>query len=183
MIYGYARVSTESQLLDLQINALKGCNVLYKEKTSGIKQRPELDKLLNIVKPGDVIKIYKLDRLGRSTIDLINIVNNLKNKGVELISITDNIDTTSAAGKLIFTVFAAFAEFERNLIVERTNAGLKAAKKRGQKLGPKFKWTEETIKEMQKMRKQRYTVKHIAKTMNIPQSSIYKLIKLKNNTI
>jgi len=184
MIYGYARVSTEMQNLDLQLNSLKGCDIVYQEKISSKhKDRPELNKLLNRVKCGDIVKVYKLDRLGRSTIELINIINMFRDKGVQFISVTDNIDTTTAMGTLIFTVFAAFAEFERNLISERTKAGLKAAKARGVKLGPPFKWTEKTIKEVMKLRKQRHTIDYIATNLNIPKPSIYRLLSLKNGTL
>ena len=123
--------STETQKLDLQLKALKGCDKIYKEQASSIQHRPELIKLLALIQPGDTLKVYKLDRLGRSTIDLINIVTHLKENNIQFISVTDNIDTSTATGKLIFTVFAAFAEFERNLISERTIAGLKATKENG----------------------------------------------------
>ena len=179
MIYGYARVSTETQKLDLQLKALKGCDKIYKEQASSIQHRPELIKLLALIQPGDTLKVYKLDRLGRSTIDLINIVTHLKENNIQFISVTDNIDTSTATGKLLFTVFAAFAEFERNLISERTIAGLKATKENGTILGRPFKWDKKTAREVIKMKKQHYTVDHISKVMNIPRSTIYRLLAVR----
>lgn len=173
MKYGYARVSTETQNLNLQLNALKNCDKIYKEKVGALGNRTELYKLLSTVKAGDILMVYKLDRLGRSTIDLINIITMLKEKGVEFISITDNIDTSTATGKLIFTVFAAFAQFERDLISERTKAGLQALKDKGKKLGPDYKWDEKTVKEVISLRKQRVKVGFISKKLGIPRSTIY----------
>ena len=138
MKLGYARVSTESQNLDLQIDALvqNGCEEIFQEKISGAKkERPELKRLLEYVRKGDVIVIWKLDRLGRSLVDLVKTVNLLREKQVGLISIQDHLDTVTPGGKLIFHIMAALAEFERDMISERTKAGLKAARARGRKGG------------------------------------------------
>jgi len=139
MIFGYARVSTQDQKLELQINELEkyGCEEIYKEKKSAVKERPELDMLIEKLRNGDTIVVWKLDRLGRSLKHLVNLVSWFNEKGVEFISINDKIDTTTAQGRLIFNLFATFAEFERELISERTKAGLKAARAKGHFAGRK----------------------------------------------
>jgi len=138
MKVGYARVSTKDQNLDLQINALKaaGCEIIYKEKASGKNmEREELKNMLQKINPGDSVLVYKLDRLGRSLKDLIEQVNKFKELQVAFVSLQDSIDTSTATGTFIFHVFAALAAFERELIIERTHAGLKAARLRGKKGG------------------------------------------------
>jgi len=182
MKYGYARVSMESQSLDLQLNALSDCDKIYKEKISGVaKHRPELIKLFSELKPGDVLKVYKLDRLGRSTSDLLNRIEMLKEKKVSFISATDNIDTTTAAGQLIFSVFAAFAQFERDLISERTKAGLEAARVRGVKLGKPFKWNEDQINKVIEMHKRGCKVSEISKKLDVPLSTVYRLLAVRES--
>jgi len=134
MNIGYARVSTKEQNLDLQKDALKkaGCVEIFEEKVSGAgKERPQLDKLVEQLRKGDVLTIWKLDRLGRSIKDLIQLVNKIQDKGAELKSLNDHIDTTTPHGKLTFHMFAALAEFERDIIRERTLAGLATARARG----------------------------------------------------
>ncbi len=136
--YGYARVSTKDQSLDLQKDALKevGCDPIFEESTSGKnKNRPELDKMISQLRKGDSVVVWKLDRLGRSIRDLIDLINTFESKGVGFRSLKDNIDTTTPTGKLIFHLFAALAEFERDVISERTKAGLAAARARGRKGG------------------------------------------------
>ena len=144
---GYARVSTEDQNLDLQRDALTkaGCGSIYEEKASGkgaAGDRPEWTQCLKALRPGDTLVVWRLDRLGRSLPDLVGIVAELERRNVGLLSLTENIETGSAAGKLIFHVFASLAEFERNLIRERTRAGLDAARARGRFGGrkPKVRW-------------------------------------------
>ena len=136
MNIGYARVSTQEQNLDLQLDELKkaGADKIFQEKVSGGKweaERPELDKALNFVREGDKLIIWKLDRLGRSLPQLIRTVNQLKGKNVELMSLKENIDTSSATGKLMFHIFGSLAEFERDMIKERVKAGLISARERG----------------------------------------------------
>ena len=136
MNIGYARVSTQEQNLDLQLDELKkaGADKIFMEKVSGGKweaERPELDKALNFVREGDKLIIWKLDRLGRSLPQLIRTVNQLKDKRVELKSLKENIDTSSATGKLMFHIFGSLAEFERDMIKERVKAGLISARERG----------------------------------------------------
>ncbi|MGL6028644.1 MAG: recombinase family protein [Legionella sp.] len=138
MLIGYARISTTTQNLDLQIDALKkaGCEKIYQDQISGSAvNRPALDELIQDIRKDDVLVIWKLDRLGRSFKDLITLVNNLMEKGVGLKSLNDPIDTTTAQGRLIFNIFGSLAEFERELIRERTLAGLEAARARGKKGG------------------------------------------------
>jgi len=138
MKIGYARVSTKDQMLDLQVDALKkaGCNKVVTEVMGGANaERPALTKLLEALRAGDVLIIWKLDRLGRSLTHLIEIVNELLTRKVGLKSLNDPIDTTTAHGRLVFNIFASLAEFERDIIRERTNAGLAAARARGRKGG------------------------------------------------
>jgi len=133
MFIGYARVSTKEQSLDLQIDALKlaGCEKFFMEKQSTKRERPELNKMLEVLRTGDTVVIWKLDRLGRTTLELIRLIDKLNNNGIGFKSLNDNfLDTTTANGKLIFTIFSALAEHERSMIQERTRAGLKAARLR-----------------------------------------------------
>jgi DNA invertase Pin-like site-specific DNA recombinase len=135
MLLGYARVSTDDQETHLQIDALEraGCVRLFEEKASGAKaDRPELRRLLETAREGDVVIVWKLDRLGRSLLQLIETVNQLHACGVQLKSLNENlIDTTTPSGKFLFGIFGLMAEFERDMLRQRTNAGLAAARKRG----------------------------------------------------
>lgn len=138
MIIGYARVSTTDQDTSLQLDALKNACVerIYQESRSGAsKERPELTKCLDVMRAGDTLVVWRLDRLGRSLKDLVEIISDLEEKGIGFRSLTEAIDTTSAGGKLVFHIFAALSEFERSLIQERTRAGLAAARARGRKGG------------------------------------------------
>jgi DNA invertase Pin-like site-specific DNA recombinase len=134
MKIGYARVSTKDQSYDLQVDALTeaGCTKIYKEVVSGAKsERVVLNEVLNILRPADVLVVWKLDRLGRSLKHLIELVNKLVEMNIGLQSLNDPVDTTSSHGRLIFNIFASLAEFERDIIRERTQAGLTAARSRG----------------------------------------------------
>ena len=149
MRIGYARVSTEDQNTSLQNDALKnaGCEQLFEEKISGkSKDRPELDICLKVLREGDILVVWRLDRLGRSLEHLVQIIRDLESRKIGFLSLTESIDTTNAGGKLIFHIFAALAEFERNLISERTKAGLKAARARGRKGGRKAKLTNSDMR-------------------------------------
>ncbi|MEM6734680.1 MAG: recombinase family protein [Bacteroidota bacterium] len=139
MKIGYARVSTQDQKLEMQLEALEkhGCELIFKEKKSAIKERPELEKMISQLRAGDEVVVWKLDRLGRSLRHLVNTVNNFKEMGVEFISLNDNIDTSTSQGRLMFNLFASFSEFERELISERTKAGLENARAHGRKGGRK----------------------------------------------
>lgn len=184
MKVGYARVSTKDQNLDLQTDALKaaGCQVIYKEKASGKDlERVELQKLLSKLQPGDSVIVYKLDRLGRSLKDLIEQVNKFKELQVAFVSLQDSIDTSTATGTFIFHVFAALAAFERELIRERTHAGLKAARARGRKGGRpaglnKVAWSK-AVTAYQLYELKTKTVPEIAKELDISESSAFRYIK------
>ncbi len=138
MKIGYARVSTKDQSLNLQKDALKkaGCEKIYSEQISGTKtDRTKLNEMIEHIRQGDVIIVWKLDRLGRSLRDLVNLVSKFQDLGVGFKSLQDNIDTTTPTGKLTFHLFAALAEFERDIISERTKAGLASARARGRRGG------------------------------------------------
>ncbi|MEH6561102.1 MAG: recombinase family protein [Marinobacter sp.] len=140
MIVGYARVSTQDQNPELQVDALEkaGAEQVFQEKFTGtLRERPELSQCLRMVREGDVLIVWKLDRLARSLKDLVEIVQDLQDRGVGFKSLTESIDTTSSGGRLVFHIFGALAEFERDLIRERTMAGLQAARARGRKGGRK----------------------------------------------
>lgn len=138
MKVGYARVSTRDQDAAMQAEALgaAGCEKIFEETASGAQMdRPQLSKVIEFLRKGDVLVVWKLDRLARSLKQLIETVEELESRGIGFVSLTESIDTTTPGGRLIFHVFGALAEFERELIRERTNAGLKSAKARGIKLG------------------------------------------------
>jgi DNA invertase Pin-like site-specific DNA recombinase len=138
MLVGYARVSTADQTLDLQKDALEkaGCDRIFTDTASGAKaERIGLDEAINYVRKGDTLVVWRLDRLGRSLPHLIETITGLNNRGIGFKSITESIDTTTSGGKLIFHIFGALAEFERDIIRERTQAGLTAARARGRKGG------------------------------------------------
>ena len=147
----YARVSTDDQHLDLQRDALQqaGCSVIYEEAASGKSAaRPELEQCRKALRAGDTLVVWRLDRLGRSLHDLVQIVAELEQRGVHFESLTEKIETGSASGKLQFHVFAALAEFERGLIRERTQAGLAAARARGRAGGRKPKLDDQQVREI-----------------------------------
>jgi DNA invertase Pin-like site-specific DNA recombinase len=157
MKIGYARVSSQEQILDLQLDALleAGCDQIFSDKISGTKEiKPEFERLLTFARKGDTLVIWKLDRLGRSTKQLIDLVELLSKKEINLLSLNDPIDTTTPSGILIFQIFCALAEHERNLIIERTMAGLEAARSRGRNggrpkgLDPKYQKIAPAVKEL-----------------------------------
>src|SRR5512144_839185 len=138
MLVGYARVSTQDQTLDLQKDALEkiGCTRIYTDTASGAKaERKGLEEALNYVREGDILVVWRLDRLGRSLKHLIEAITELNKRGIGFKSIQENIDTTTSGGKLVFHIFGALAKFERDIIRERTRAGLTAARARGRKGG------------------------------------------------
>lgn len=154
MIIGYARVSTNEQDTGLQMDALhtSGCERIFEESGSGKnRERPELIRCLDTLRKGDILIVWRLDRLGRSLKDLVEIVSELESKGVGFQSLNESIDTTSPSGKLIFHVFAALSEFERSLIQERTKAGLAAARARGRKGGRPKKLNTDQIRKAKAM--------------------------------
>ena len=184
MKFGYARVSTQDQNLALQLDALKnvGCEKIYQEKISGAStDRPELTKLLEIIRDGDTLVIWKLDRLGRSLVHLVQLVTDLEQRQVGLLSLNDPIDTTTAQGRLVFRIFASLAEFEREVIRERTLAGLASARRRGKLLGrPKglTKAAEQTARIAESLYKEeKYSVEQIAKELTISKTTLYKYLR------
>ncbi|MGE8296004.1 MAG: recombinase family protein [Pseudomonas sp.] len=175
---GYARVSTDDQNLDLQRDALllAGCSDIYEETISGKSvHRPELDHCLKALRSADTLVVWRLDRLGRSLADLVHIVRQLEAAGVGFESITERIETTSAAGRLIFHVFAALAEFERNLIRERTKAGLAAARARGRKGGRKPSLDPQQIREIRALlRDPDIQVVDVASRYGVSRTTLYR---------
>ena len=151
MKFGYARVSTEDQKLDLQVDALLRADVdqqnIFQEHISGVKvNRPQLKECMRALRSGDTLVIWRLDRLGRSLIELCKISQELERREIELVSLSESIDTSTAGGKLVFNMFGAVAQFERDIISERTKAGLKAARARGRRGGRKPSVTPEKLK-------------------------------------
>ncbi len=192
-ILQYARVSTRDQNLDLQIDALKkaGCTdtYIYREQITGSKiERPELRRMLDRLRAGDIVVIWKLDRLGRSLADLVHLVTEIQGKNAGLQVLEDSIDTTTPQGKLFFHIFAAVAEFEREIIRERTKAGLESARVRGRKGGrPPGLSKDAQIKAAAavSLYHQKRSVVEICQTLSISKKSFYKYLKLgpaeKNN--
>lgn len=179
MRIGYARVSTEAQNLDRQVDALKdyGVDELYTEKMTGTKShRPELDKVRLRMREGDLIVVESLSRLGRSTKDLLNLLDEFDSKGVQLISLKESIDTSTPTGKLLVTVLSAISQFERDLIVQRTQEGLKAARARG-RMGGRPPVDDKTIQKALKLyAANTHTTKEIASICGISVSTLYRAL-------
>lgn len=177
MKIAYARVSTADQSLDLQMDALKkfGYDRIYTEKASGGKDdRPELAKALEMLREGDTFVVYKLDRLARSTLKLIETLDLLNKKGVEFVSLSDNIDTSTAAGKAMFGMMAVFAEFERSIIRERTVAGLEAARARGRKGGRPMTDKKKLDQAIKLHESGEFTVTQIEQMTGVSKGSLYR---------
>lgn len=178
---GYARVSTDDQNLELQLDVLQGAGIsddrIYSDTASGKdSERKQLLTCLKALREGDSLVVWRLDRLGRSLPDLVQIVAGLEEKGIGFESITERIKTTSAAGKLVFHVFAALAEFERNLIRERTRAGLVAARARGRAGGRKPKLDAKQIREIKRLMSDlTIPVGQIAERYKVSRTTIYKV--------
>lgn len=176
---GYARASTDDQNMDQQRDALRlsGVQSIYEEMASSKDVgRPELQLCLDALQAGDTLVVWRLDRLGRSLPDLVRIVVDLQSKGIGFESITEKIETVSTAGKSVFHVFAALAEFERNLIRERTQAGLVAARARGRAGGRKPKLSAQQIKEVRRlMADPNISVSQIAKRYKVSRTTLYKV--------
>ena len=181
MKIGYARVSTDDQNLDLQKDALSkaGCKRIYEEHKSGKSlERPELDACRKALRSGDTLAVWRLDRLGRSLPDLIQIIGELRDADIGFESVTENIDTTTATGELTFHIFAALAQFERQLIRERTKAGLAAARARGRKGGRPKKLTANDIKAIRSLVKAgELTMAEIATRVGVHRSTAYEALK------
>lgn len=180
MKIGYARTSTQDQNLDLQIDALKqaNCERIYQEKVSSSKeQRVELENCFKALREGDTLYVWRLDRLGRSLKDLVQLVNQLQEMGCGLVSLKENIDTSTPAGKLTFHIFASLAEFERELIRERTQAGLLSARARGRMGGRPKKLSDiDQMMIRQLMKERQLSVNEIAKRFGVCRATIYKIL-------
>ncbi|MBW2675102.1 MAG: recombinase family protein [Deltaproteobacteria bacterium] len=183
MLFGYARVSTDDQSLDLQKDCLIKSGValeqIYEEHVSGVKtNRPQLTECLRSLREGDVLVVWRLDRLGRSVPELIKIMVDLQKRGVEFRSLTESIDTSTATGKMVFHMLAAFAEFERNLISERTKAGLKAARARGHRGGRKPKLNAKHLKAAKAMLGDpTTTMQEVADTLGVSRATVYRALE------
>lgn len=177
MLIGYARVSTQDQNLDLQKNALirAECEHLYEDTASGKNaRRPGLKRALKRLRPGDSLVVWKLDRLGRSVRDLITLVSDLQARGVHFRSLTDSIDTSTPAGRFFFHVMSALAEMERELIIERTRAGLAAAREQGRIGGKRRVMTPEVVERCRGMLSNGATRAQIALVIGVDVKTIYK---------
>jgi DNA invertase Pin-like site-specific DNA recombinase len=181
MLIGYARVSTQDQTLNLQKDALEknGCKKIFTDTAGGAKQeRKGLEEAQNFLREGDTLVVWRLDRLGRSLKHLIETITNLNNRKIGFKSIQENIDTTTSGGKLVFHIFGALAEFERDIIRERTQAGLLAARARGRKGGRPKALTPKKAKMVQDLyRNKDNSIDEICKTLNISRTTLYRYIK------
>ena len=182
MLIGYARISTHEQTLALQQDALTqaGCSRLFTDQISGAKaERPGLDEALAFLRPGDVLVVWRLDRLGRSLGHLIETITALSRRGIGFKSLTEQIDTTTPSGKLVFHVFGALAEFERDLIRERTWAGLNAARARGRVGGrPKALADPKKLAMLQRLYDDpANSIDEICRTLRISRTTLYRYVK------
>lgn len=181
MKIGYARVSTDKQELDLQHDALlkAGCEKIFSDKAiSGMKRaRPALDKCLESLGPADCLYVYKLDRLGRSLSHVIEIIESFKTRGVAFVSITEGFNTNTPSGQMIFHIIGALAQFERELIRERVNAGIQAAQSRGVHCGRRTKLTSEQIYEIKVHRDMGDSMQDIANSVGISRATVYRALK------
>lgn len=178
--FGYARVSTEAQNLDRQLDALEkyGVDMIYNEKMTGTKKnRPELTKLLDRITEGDTVVVESLSRLGRSTKDLIELTEIFQSKGVNLVSLKESIDTNSPTGKLLFTLMSAIAQFERDVIADRTREGLESARARGRTGGRPRADNEQVRKAVKLYKTGQYSVKEIEELTGIKKSTLYRNLK------
>jgi DNA invertase Pin-like site-specific DNA recombinase len=184
MVVGYARISTHVQNLELQLSALKkaGCKKLYQDKISGTKtNRPGLTLALEVVRKGDMLVVWKLDRLGRTVKGLIDLTKQLQRKGVHFKSITDNIDTSTSSGRFFFHVMASLAQMERELIAERTKAGLAAARAKGRVGGRKRKMTQSKIESAKKLLAAGTLPKDVAQNLGVSVATLYRWIPASEN--
>lgn len=184
LLIGYARVSTADQNLDLQQDALEraGCGEIYQDKASGRAKtgRPELANALRALRAGDTLVVWRLDRLGRSLADLVQIINELGEKGVGFKSLTEQIDTTTAQGRMFLGVFATMAQYQRDVINENTREGLKAARARGRMGGRPSKLGEQEIREIEALLKDpQITVADVAKRYGVSRATVYNALDKK----
>ena len=179
MLIGYARVSTQDQNLELQKQALllSGCERIYEDKMSGSRsERPGLTKALEMLRTDDTLVVWKLDRLGRSVKNLVDIVNELEQRNVHFKSMTDNIDTSTPSGRFFFHVMASLAQMERELIIERTKAGLEIARQLGRKGGRKRVMTDSKLEAAKKLLASGVPPKDVATNLGLSIPTLYRWI-------
>lgn len=180
MLIGYARVSTIEQHVGLQLDALGVAGVeqtFVDEGVSGsVSSRPELDKCLAMLRAGDTLVVWRLDRLARSLRNLLELVESLSNREIHLRSLTESIDTSSASGRLILSVFGALAEFERSLIIERTQAGLAAARARGARIGRPTAMNAGQVEQAKTLVGAGHRVSEVARTLGVGRSTLYRVL-------
>lgn len=179
-VFGYARISTEHQSLDRQLDMLEkyGVDKIYNEKMTGTtRNRPELEKLLERLTEGDTVVVESLSRLGRSTKDLISLMETFNSKGVNLVSLKESIDTTSSTGKLLFTLISALAQFERDVIADRTREGLASARARGRKGGRPPINNDKLRKALKLYHSGEYTLKEIYELTGVRKSTLYNKLR------
>jgi DNA invertase Pin-like site-specific DNA recombinase len=178
-LVGYARVSTDEQTTRMQLDALEaaGCDPIFEESESGARRsRPQLDRALGELRPGDTLVVWKLDRLGRSLRDLLDVAEALRERDVALRSLTEHIDTSTAAGKMLYAVLGAVAQFERDVLRERTVAGMRAAKSRGEHIGRPPALSPLQIREAKKMLDRGESPNHVARVLRVGRSTLYRAI-------
>ena len=179
MLIGYARVSTQDQNLDLQSEALTkaGCEKIFNDKISGSRtERPELTKALEMLREGDTLVVWKLDRLGRSVKNLVDLVGELHQQGIQFKSLTDAIDTGTPSGRFFFHVMASLAEMERELTVERTRAGLEVARQLGRKGGRRRQMTESKIESAKKLLANGVPPRDVATNLGVSVPTLYRWV-------
>ncbi|MDO3167201.1 recombinase family protein [Mycobacteroides abscessus subsp. abscessus] len=180
MLIGYARVSTTEQSVGLQLDALQSAGVertFVDEGISGsVSSRPELDRCLEVLREGDTLVVWRLDRLARSLKNLLELVENLSTRGIHLRSLTESIDTSSASGRLILSVFGALAEFERSLIIERTQAGLAAARLRGARIGRPMAMSAGQVEQARTLVGAGHRVGDVARSLGVGRSTLYRVL-------
>ena len=178
---GYAYISIEEGNPGLQRDALEGAAVtrVFEDRAGGAsKYRPGLDAALAMLEPGDALVVWKLDRLGRSVKDLINLVHDLGERGIEIVSLSENIDTTTAGGRLVFHMMGALAEFERSLVVERTKAGMASARSRGRHLGRVPILNPSKVEHARMLIDGGASVSDTARTLNVGRSTLYRALRV-----
>ncbi|WP_067975909.1 recombinase family protein [Mycolicibacter icosiumassiliensis] len=180
MLIGYARVSTADQSPDLQLDALAaaGAVKVYTDRgvSGALSHRLELDRCLEHLRAGDTLVVWRLDRLARSLRNLLELVESLSQRGIHLRSLTESIDTGSASGRLVLSVFGALAEFERSLVVERTQAGLAAAKARGTRLGRRPSLSDSQLDQARTLVAAGHRVEEVARTLGVGRSTLYRAL-------
>ncbi len=179
-IIGYTRISTTDQSSDLQTDALRaaGCSKIFSDQMSGARHdRPGLQQALDYVRDGDTLVVWRLDRLGRSLSHLISVVEQLQRRGVELKSLTEQIDTNTSSGKLVYSILARLADYERSLIRERVNAGLEAARKRGRIGGRRKVIDAAKARSIRAMRAQKITTSEILESAQISRATLFRFYK------